>query len=135
MSRKYKNNKMDTKIQTARSLSQKLQNFHETLPKDEQNALEKLLIYFNNKIKASDAGAELLKTRGGREIIDEMTKLDPIRPIRGLPGRGPLTPVTPRVVGPTITTVTITTTIASHKIITCSIPRDSIKGTVIRKKR
>ena len=109
---------MSATTKTANSLSHKLQTFRETLPNDEKLALDTVLIYFNNKVHDSEGGAALLKTPSGTQILEEMKK------------SLPLTPVGQPLITPTITTITITTILASHPIITCAIAFHPIQGSI-----
>ncbi|MDD4761998.1 MAG: hypothetical protein PHZ25_03190 [Candidatus Pacebacteria bacterium] len=111
---------MSTTITTAQSLSRKLQTFRETLANEEKAALDELLIYFSNKVTASSGGAAILKVSNGKQILEEIKKTLPSIQAN-------------KAITPTVTTVTITTTIASHPIITCSKLNTSIKGIVINK--
>lgn len=109
---------MSTTIQTAKSLSKKLQTFRDTLANDEKAALDNLLIYFSNKVTASSGGAELLKVSNGKQILEEIKK-------------ALSSGQDAKLITPTITTITLTTTLASHPIITCSKLSPSVKGTIV----
>ena len=94
----------------AASVADKLVDFRNGLKPDEQEALDNLLDTFKRAFKHIPDGVGLLGFPEGQSpldvIRDEVSKRAPE------PEGDPF-------IGPTITTITIVTTIASHPIITC----------------
>jgi hypothetical protein len=99
----------------AQTLSKKLVDFRKRLDQEEQLALDVLLTSFTSQISAGPDGAGLLRVQGGTELL-----LDARRAIGEELGD------TTAAITPTITTVTITTTLASHPVITCASIADVI---------
>ena len=111
---------MSTKLETAQSLSKKMTEFRNKLSKAEQDALDKLLIFFNNSVASApvDAAEKLLGASDSKKIMGELSKAVPSGKSVAL-------------ITPTITTITITTTLASHPIITCN-KINTIKASVVK---
>lgn len=104
---------------TAESLSQSLLAFRESLPAEQQSALDDLLASFSAQVEAvSERGAppglELIDTPDAAGLVAEArSRLREERARANAPGDTDLG------ITPTTTTITITTTVASHPIITC----------------
>lgn len=100
--------KFDKNLKLAESVMKKLQKFYGTLPLEEQRSLASVLnLASRNSPKVGadlfgKANSELIKVMSDRLVAAELGRPSDIVAI-----------------GPTITTVTITTTVASHPIITC----------------
>lgn len=93
----------------AMQLANKLQDFRSTLNADEQQALDSLLISFGNLAAKVPTGERLVVPPGGADAIADIKKAIP-----SFTGEAETFAITP-----TVTTVTITTTVASHPVITC----------------
>lgn len=98
---------------TANSLSTKLQEFSKKLTPAEQSALGDILLTFGNAAtRPQPTGRGLVAPAGSEKAIADVKKL--------IPGLGGTEGGSPQAITPTITTITITTTVASHPVITCS---------------
>jgi hypothetical protein len=101
-----------TTINTAQDLSKSLDTFRATLPPDQKKALDAMLISFGRQAMRS----ELPTGQGLFERPDAARSMESLRmSLPTLADEGDLMAITP-----TVTTITITTTIASHKVIGCS---------------
>lgn len=89
--------------EAAKSLSSKLGDFRAGLDADEQTALDGLLKSFGSSARAAT------KSSGFKALN---INLDAARSMMEDPNG-------PEAITPTVTTVTITTTLASHPVITC----------------
>jgi hypothetical protein len=103
-----------TSSATASQLSSKMQGFRATLPSEEQKALDALLLSFGRMAMQSETrqltGAGLFE-----DAAQSQTMADLRSAIPDLNDNAAVLAITP-----TVTTITVTTTIASHRVIGCS---------------
>ena len=111
---------MPTDRQAAQSLAVRMIAFRETLPESEQEALDSLLRSFAEQVADSvdvrryPPSGEGLIARSGVQSVEDIRQL--VRDVRAAQPQDVVA------IGPTITITTVTTTIASHPIITCGPP-------------
>lgn len=98
-----------TSIETARSLANKLQEFSETLNEEEQEALSNLMLTANRAFSA----AAVVPFSG--DVAPEITQLNELLET----AHAELKVGEEVAITPTTTTITITTTVASHPVIGC----------------
>lgn len=102
---------MPTTYPAAESLVHKLQELHSTLPKPEQEALESILQVAGESLAAHSKHPFVGEPTAEIQRLNEL-----LTEARGKIAYGSPDPQ----IAATITTVTITTTVASHPIITCN---------------
>lgn len=95
----------------ANRLARKLQAFREGLPRGEKQALDRLLMTFADQAVSKPTGSGLLAIPNASEVVQETQ-----RRVQDLRAKGGTQAITP-----TWTLTTLTTTIASHPIITCNV--------------
>ncbi len=98
---------MAVELQAAQSLAKKLQDFRETLAGGEQEALDGLLRTFAGAARAATSSEGLRTAAADIEGLNAQ--------VRSLTDEDVNVAITP-----TVTTITITTTLSSHPTITCS---------------